>query len=158
MGVGIARHTEYISPLLAVADFIFPGSFSKTLYDNLILDKDKRLISATYSEHSTAAFKTYLSAIREVRNACAHGNVMFGLRLSFGISTGIACPSLKPGTNQSLNGALRVINHMIRQISVNRANDMWDELYKATARLYSKVTYLRTMIEKETGIIVPASI
>ena len=74
------------------------------------------------------------------------------------ICTGIACPSLKPGTNQSLNGALRVINHMIRQISVNRANDMWDELYKATARLYSKVPYLRTMIEKETGIIVPASI
>ena len=83
---------------------------------------------------------------------------MFGLRLSFGISTGVACPSLKPGTDQSLNGALRVLNHMIQQISVNRANDMWEELYKATARLYSKVPYLRTMIEKETGIIVPASI
>jgi len=127
--------------------------------DNLILDKDKRLISATYGEHSTAAFKTYLSAIREVRNACAHGNVMFGLRLSFGISTGIACPSLKPGTNQSLNGALRVINHMIRQISVIRANDMLDELFRATARLYSKVpdTDIRSMIEKETGIIVAAT-
>lgn len=28
MGVGITRHTEYISPLLAVADFIFPCTFS----------------------------------------------------------------------------------------------------------------------------------
>lgn len=150
------HHNKYFgqyAPAWKTMEFIL-----ETLYDNLILDKDKRLISATYGEHSTAAFKTYLSAIREVRNACAHGNVMFGLRLSFGISTGIACPSLKPGTNQSLNGALRVINHIIRQISVNRANDMWDELYKATARLYSKVPYLRTMIEKETGIIVPASI
>ena len=154
------HHNKYFgqyAPAWKTMEFMTMGNL-ETLYDNLILDKDKRLISATYGEHSTAAFKTYLSAIREVRNACAHGNVMFGLRLSFGISTGIACPSLKPGTNQSLNGALRVINHMIRQISANRANDMWDELYNATARLYSKVPDLRSMIEKETGIIVPASI
>ncbi len=156
------HHNKYFgqyAPAWKTMEFMTMGNL-ETLYDNLILDKDKRLISATYGEHSTAAFKTYLSAIREVRNACAHGNVMFGLRLSFGISTGIACPSLKPGTNQSLNGALRVINHMIRQISENRANDMWDELYRATARLYSKVpdTDIRSMIEKETGIIVPTTI
>lgn len=154
------HHNKYFgqyAPAWKTIEFMTMGNL-ETLYDSLLLNNDKRLISATYGEHSTAAFKTYLSAIREVRNACVHGNVIFGLRLSFGISTGVACPSLKPGTNQSLNGALRVINHMIRQISVNRANDMWDELIKSTTILYSKAPGLRPMIEKETGIMIPDEI
>lgn len=68
-------------------------------------------------------------------NACAHGNVLYGLRLSSGIITGAACPSFAPGSNQTFNGALRVIDYLLRQISVNRAKEMWSDLYKVTARL-----------------------
>lgn len=127
----------------------------EALYDNLIFNKDKKLISNEYSEPATKTFKSYLSAIRMVRNACAHGNVIYGLKLENGIITGKACHKFNPGDNQNLNGALKVIDYFIRIISVNRANDMWNELFLATSRLYSKVPSVRPLIEGNTGIIVP---
>lgn len=151
------HHSKYkgkYAPAWKTMEFMTMGNL-ETLYDNLILDKDKKLVSNTYEEPATSAFKSYLSAIRSVRNACAHGNVMFDLKLEAGIKTGVACPSFTPGTNQSFNGALRVIDYMVRKISVNRANDMRDELYTATERLYEKVPSIRPMIEVCTGIILP---
>ena len=129
----------------------------EVLFDKLLLDTDKRLISQKYNEFAITTFKSYLSAIREVRNACAHGNVLYGIRLSSGIISGAACRSFTPGASehQTLNGALRVIDFMLRQISVNRANEMWDELYKVTEGLYSKVPSIRSLIELNTGIVVP---
>ena len=126
----------------------------EVLYSKLIRDADKKLISLRYGEPAISAFKSYLTAIREVRNACAHGNVLYGLHLSSGIISGSACPSFIPGTNQTLNGALRVINFMIRQISVNRANELKAELIRATRRLYAKVPAIRPLIEDSTGIII----
>jgi abortive infection bacteriophage resistance protein len=127
----------------------------EVLYDNLLLDADKRLISKKYNEPAIGAFKSYMSVLREVRNACAHGNVLYDLHLVYGVITGAACPSFAPGTQQTLSGALRVIDFMLRQISTNRAKDMWNELFRATERLYSKVPSIRPLIEQKTGIFVP---
>jgi len=151
----VRHHKKYsgkYAPAWKTIEYMTLGNL-EILYDNLLLDIDKRIISTTYKEPAIATFKTYLSAIREVRNACAHGNVIYGLRLINGIHTGVACPSFSGQSQQTLNGALRVINHMIKQISVNRANDMAKELNDATKRLYSKVPSIRSTIETETGII-----
>lgn len=126
----------------------------ETLYDNLLLDSDKKLISTHYGEPAISAFKSYLSAIREVRNACAHGNVMYGLKLANGIISGKACPISTPGTSQTLNGALRVIDYMLRQISVNRAYEMQQDFARVTRILYEKVPTIRPMIETNTGITI----
>lgn len=155
----IRHHNKYYgsyAPAWKTIEFMTMGNL-EVLYDKLLLDTDKRLISQKYNEFAITTFKSYLSAIREVRNACAHGNVLYGLRLSSGIISGAACPSFTPGSSehQTLNGALRVIDFMLRQISVNRANEMWDELYNATERLYSKVPSIRPLIELNTGIILP---
>lgn len=149
------HHGKYkgkYAPAWKTMEFMTMGNL-ETLYANLLLDKDRKLVSNEYGEPATATFKSYLSTIRAVRNACAHGNVMFDLNLEAGIRTGVACHSFAPGTNQNFNGALRVIDYMIRRISINRANDMWDDLRKATERLYSKVPSVRAMIESATGII-----
>ena len=154
------HHSKYCgsyAPAWKTIEFMTMGNL-EVLYDNLLSDTDKKLISGKYNEFSTSTFKSYLSAIREVRNACAHGNVLYGLKLSSsGIISGAACPSFTPGSSehQTLNGALKVIDFMLRQISVNRANEMWDELYKVTERLYSKVPTIRSLIERNTGIILP---
>jgi len=151
------HHNKYrgmYAPAWKTIEFMTMGNL-EILYDNLIWDKDKKLVSNTYGEPATSAFKSYLSTIRAVRNACAHGNVMFDLKLEAGIKTGVACPSFTPGTSQNFNGALRVIDYLIRRISVNRADDMWNELLLATERLYSKVPSIRQLIESCTGIILP---
>ena len=127
----------------------------EVLYDNLLLDQDKKQIAKIYHEPSISSFKSYLTTIREVRNACAHGNVIFDLSLSKGILAGAACPKFEGGAQQRLNGALKIISYMIRQISTNRNQDMWYELFSATKTLYSKVPSLQPLIEAKTGIIIP---
>ncbi len=149
-----AKYSGKYAPAWKTMEFMTMGNL-EALYDNLIFNKDKKLISNEYSEPATKTFKSYLSAIRMVRNACAHGNVIYGLKLENGIITGKACHKFNPGDNQNLNGAMKVIDYFIRIISVNRANDMWNELFLATSRLYSKIPSVRPLIEGNTGIIVP---
>lgn len=127
----------------------------EALYDSLIWDRDKRLISSHFNELAIATFKSYLTAIRETRNACAHGNVLFGMTLSSGIRTGMACASFSGNEHQTFKGALRVVDYLLSQISVNRKEDMWHELYAATECLYKKTPSIRPIIESLTGIIMP---
>lgn len=151
------HHAKYVgkwAPAWKTIEFMTMGNL-ETLYENLLFDKDKKLISTAYGEPATATFKSYMSAIRSVRNACAHGNVIYGLKLENGIIAGRACGRLTPGDNQSLTGALKVIDYMLRSISVNRANEMWKDLYAATSRLYGKVPFIKPLIEKCTGIVIP---
>ena len=129
----------------------------EVLYESLLLDIDKRLISTRFGEPATGTFLSYMMAVREVRNACAHGNVIWGLTLPNGIKAGVACPSFPAHTQQTFHGALRVIDYLLRQISVNRANDMWNEIYAAARLLYSKSPALETLIETRTGIVLPVN-
>ena len=154
----VRHHDKYYgkyAPAWKTIEFMTMGNM-EALYENLLLDADKRLISIRYNEPAIATFKSYLTALREVRNACAHGNVLYDLHLVSGIIRGAACPSFTHGSHQTLSGVLRVIDFMLRSISVNRANEMWEELYKVTDRLYSKVPIIRPLIEAKTGIVIPA--
>ncbi|MGP1621919.1 MAG: Abi family protein [Candidatus Cryptobacteroides sp.] len=150
------HHKKYegdYAPAWKTIEFMTLGNL-EVLYDSLILNKDKKLISCRYGETAVSVFKSYISAIRELRNACAHGNVIYEFKLVFGILKGIACPSLKPSENQNLIGALQILDYLLRRISVNRANSLQSELRVATIRLYEKVPRIRELIEKNTGIIV----
>lgn len=151
------HHLKYLgqyAPAWKTMEYMTLGNL-EVLYDSLVLDIDKRIISTHFGEPATATFKTYMSAIREVRNACAHGNVLYGMTLTSGIRTGVACSSFPAHTQQTFHGALRVIDYLMRTVSVNRANDMWNEIYAATRLLYSKSPMSQPLIETQTGIILP---
>jgi len=151
------HHRKYscqYAPAWKTMEYMTLGNL-EVLYDSLLLDLDKKLISMRFGEPATATFKTYMMAIREVRNACAHGNVLWDLTLPDGIQSGVACPTFTPHTQQTFHGALRVIDYLLRKVSVNRANDMWDEIYAATKLLYSKAPSLKNIIETRTGIVLP---
>lgn len=151
------HHLKYLgqyAPAWKTMEYMTLGNL-EVLYDSLLLDIDKRIISTHFGEPATATFKTYMSAVREVRNACAHGNVLFGMTLTSGIRSGVACSSFPAHTQQTFHGALRVIDYLMRKVSVNRANDMWKEIYAATRLLYSKSPMLQPLIESQTGIILP---
>lgn len=151
------HHTKYLetyAPAWKTMEFMTFGNL-EVLYDNLILEQDKRLISSKFNVMAIETFKSYLTAIREVRNACAHGNVLFGMTLSRGIRTGEACYHFSGNEHQSFKGALRVVDFLLKQVSVNREKDLWKELYSATLRLYDKTPAIRPIIEAQAGIIVP---
>lgn len=150
------HHVKYsgsYAPAWKTMEFMTFGNL-EILYDNLLSTVDKALISSKYGEPAIATFKSYMSAVREVRNACAHGNVVYEIRLTNGIKTGVACPSFAAGETQNLKGALRVIRYLLGCISKNRLADLENDLQAATKRLYSKVPSMRPMIEKNTGIVV----
>lgn len=151
------RYYGNYAPAWKAMEYMTLGNL-ETLYDGLLSDKDRRIISMHFGEPATSTFRTYSMAIREVRNACAHGNVLWGLTLSKGIRTGVACRSFSGNSQQTFYGALRVIDYLLRQISVNRANDMWNEIYAATRVLYSKAPALKSLIETQTGIVLPVSL
>lgn len=153
------HHKKYIgqyAPAWKTMEYMTLGNL-EVLYENLLLDTDKRIISLHFGEPSIKAFQSYMATIREVRNACAHGNVLWRMRLTNGIRTGVACSSFPPNTHQTFYGALLVIDYLIKRVSINRANDMWEEIYRATNVLYSKAPRLKQLIEKQTGIILSAN-
>jgi abortive infection bacteriophage resistance protein len=127
----------------------------ENLYAKLKYNADKSLISNLFGEPALGVFKNYLSVIREVRNSCAHGNVIVGMSLTNNVQAGAACPTLPIGTQNTFYGALRVIDFILRKVSVNRSNDMWKEIYKATNRLYQISPSLRPLVEQKTGIVLP---
>lgn len=150
------KYTGHYAPAWKTMEYMTLGNI-EVLYDSLLLDADKKIISNHFGEPATATFKTYMMAVREVRNACAHGNVLYELTLTSGIRSGVACPSFPANTHQTFHGALRVIDFLLKKVSVNRAKDMWNEIYKATRLLYSQSPALQSLIEKLTGIILPKS-
>lgn len=150
------HHKKYLgsyAPAWKTMEYMTLGNI-ETLYDNLLWNKDKKLISNRFGEPATGTFKSYLSAIRELRNACAHGKAIFDLKLINGIRTGKA--GTFSGVNRnSIRGILAVVDFLLRAISINRANDMWKEISTATRRLYDKTPSIRPTIETLTGIVTP---
>ena len=151
------HHKKYIgqyAPAWKAMEYMTLGNL-ETLYDKLRFNIDKSTISSKFGEPAINTFKNYLSVIREVRNSCAHGNVIVGMTLTENVKAGAACPTLPIGTQNTFHGALRVVDYLLRQISVNRANEMWNQIYDATRKLYSVSPNLRTLIEEKTGIVLP---
>ncbi len=153
------HHKKYLgayAPAWKTMEYMTLGNL-ETLYDSLILDKDKKLVSNRFGEPATATFKSYLSAIRELRNACAHGKIIFDLRLYNGIRSGKA-GKFSSTNRHSVREALKVVDYMLGNISQNRVKDMWQDIKEAAMRLYERKPELRPTIESLTGIIVEPSV
>lgn len=151
------HHRKYLgnyAPAWKTMEYMTFGNL-ENLYAKLKYNADKSLISNLFGEPALGVFKNYLSVIREVRNSCAHGNVIVGMSLTNNVQAGAACPTLPIGTQNTFYGALRVIDFILRKVSVNRSNDMWKEIYKATNRLYQISPSLRPLVEQKTGIVLP---
>ena len=63
----------------------------------------------------------------EIRNLCAHGNVLFDHTLTQRLTNG---PALKITKNNSfrLYSAIKIILYILKNISISRANDMENEI------------------------------
>lgn len=151
------HHKKYAgqyAPAWKTMEYMTLGNL-EILYDSLVLNKDKKLVSNRFGEPATATFKSYLSAIRELRNACAHGKAVFDLKLYNGIRSGKA-GTFSTADRHTMREALTVVDYILSNISENRVKDMWQEIYAATSRLYEKTPAIRPIIESSTGIMMPA--
>lgn len=156
----IKRHhrrypTDVYAPAWKTMEFMVFGNLT-TLYNSLLLNDDRRLVSQRYGVAQTNVFFDYVEAVRLVRNACAHGNVLFDFNLYTSVNNGPA-GRFTGTTRHNLGVALEVIKFLLKTVSSNRCDELEHDLIKAAQALYEKCPSLEPLIEAKTGIKVPAS-
>ncbi|MDO4368572.1 MAG: Abi family protein [Bacteroidales bacterium] len=116
-----------------------------------IKNEDLKLQIANYfGIKKLVTFENYLELVKELRNTCAHGNVLYDFTPERSIRKG---PAMKKGIgeNQNLNGALRIILFMMKQISENRYNDLIKDIDMLILG-YSKYPVIEDILSSISGL------
>lgn len=126
----IARHhkkykEDTYAPAWKTLEFMTFGSVMK-LYEQLLNVVDKINIANQFGIRQVVTFVSYMHSIRNVRNACAHGSLLYDLKLPARIRRGPANLTIEESGN--IIGALRVVKYIIEQISENRATEMQNSI------------------------------
>lgn len=120
------------------------------LYKDLIWNDDQRLISKRFNINQASTFLSYIDTTRMVRNACAHGLVLFDYRLPMAISKG-PIGALVGEERHNLSGMLKVITYLLGQVSENRVIDMQHEIEQAKQILQEKSLFAYKKMQKIAG-------
>lgn len=114
------------------------------LYEQLKERDDKIFVAHEFGIRQFVTFKSYMHTIRQVRNACAHGQYIYDLKLPHGIRRGPAANA--PSKRYYLIGALRVIKYVMGQVSANRADDMSKQIKSLYEDLCSAFPNIKLLI------------
>lgn len=144
----IQRHhqknpNDRFAPSWKTLEFMTFGAVMK-LYEQLKERDDKILIAQKLSIRQVVTFESYMHTIREVRNACAHGHLLYDLRLPRRINRGPA--HITPQESGNIVGALRVIRYMMAQISTKRADDLSASVKSLYEKLCMEAPNLKPLI------------
>ena len=147
----IARHhKKYINDKFAPAwktiEFMSLGEVCM-LYQNLRLIDDQLLISTHFGVKNTHVFENYLETIRVIRNLCAHGNVLFDLKLRKGIKKGPAFPHQQKN-HYNLWAAIEVISYFLKQVSSTREKEMQRDISVAIQTAQKKFPDIIHLLQK----------
>ena len=123
------HHQKYINDRFAPAwktvEFMTLGNICSLFY-NLKDDNLKRQIASNY-KCSLKVFSNYIETIRVIRNTCAHGACIYNISLAKGIKSTPLVP-ISESKRHNISGVIDVIRHMIGCISVNRLEQMNEEI------------------------------
>ena len=149
----IRRHHKHYksdkyAPAWKTLEYMTLGSIL-TLYADLKLIDDKRLISQKFRINQTVVFENYMEAIRCIRNICAHGAVLYDARMYQLIQSG---PAGKVTLDEShrLGAAIKVLAYLLGKISTNRQHELLIQLNAAYMTAVNKSNSLQNVIEGAT--------
>lgn len=131
------------APAWKTIEFMTFGAVMK-LYSQLNNLADKMNIAHTFGIRQVVTFESYMHTVRYVRNACAHGLVLYDLRLPLAIRRGPA--NHQPANRNNIIGALEVIKYIISRISVARANDLSSDVQSIYNNLCLKSPNLKNLL------------
>lgn len=130
---------DRFAPSWKTLEFMTFGAVMK-LYEQLKEREDKIFIAHKFGIRQVVTFESYMHTIRQVRNACAHGLLLYDLKLPQGIRRGPAANA--PSERYNLIGALRVIKYVMGQVSSNRASELSESiksLYETLCKVSPKL-------------------
>lgn len=134
---------DRFAPAWKTLEFMTFGAVMK-LYEQLKENDDKIFIAHKFGVRQVVTFESYMHTIRQVRNACAHSSLLYGLRLPQAIRRGPA--AYNPSDRNNIIGAIRVISYIIGTISANRADDMSKQIKSLYEDLCSASPNLKPLI------------
>lgn len=134
---------DRFAPAWKTLEFMTFGAVMK-LYEQLKDREDKIFIAHKFGIRQVVTFESYMHTIRQVRNACAHGLLLYDLRLPKAIRRGPA--AYNPAERNNIIGAIRVINYIMGTISANRADDMREQIKSLYENLCSASPNLKPLI------------
>lgn len=150
----IARHHELhrkskFAPAWKTLEFMTLGEI-QTLFENIIRVDDQLAISKTFHVNKTQVFINYIDTVRHLRNICAHGGVLYDMRLAQSIRKGPA-GHFQGKEKNSLFGTLVVTHFLLEQVSENRAKEMWNQVCSLLSGLCVKHSRLQPIVEQTIG-------
>ena len=129
----IKHHSKYpgeFAPAWKVFEFLTFGQIFK-FYTNLKNTELKKQIAGIYGFRDIALLNNYLISLVNIRNICSHNGVLFDFNQPKGI---MRIPNLKyrfkTGNTTNLNASIRLLLFMLSKVSVNRANNLEEDLKK----------------------------
>lgn len=134
---------DRFAPAWKTLEFMTFGAVMK-LYEQLKELDDKIFVAHKFGIRQVVTFESYMHTIRQVRNACAHGLLLYDLRLPQAIRRGPA--AYNSAERNNIIGAIRVINYIMGTISANRANDMSKQIKSLYKDLCSASPNLKPLI------------
>lgn len=134
---------DRFAPAWKTLEFMTFGAVMK-LYEQLKELDDKIFVAHKFGIRQVVTFESYMHTIRQVRNACAHGLLLYDLRLPQAIRRGPA--AYNSAERNNIIGAIRVINYIMGTISDNRANDMSKQIKSLYKDLCSASPNLKPLI------------
>ena len=144
----IRRHhqaypNDRFAPAWKTLEFMTFGAVLK-LYENLKEKEDKIHIANKFGVRQIVTFENYMHTIRQVRNACAHGLLLYDMQLIKAIRKGPAKSSSSERNN--LIGALKVVKYIMSYLSANRVKNMKEELEVLYSKLCQEAPVLKPLI------------
>ena len=143
------RRSKY-APAWKTLEFETLGVIQK-IYEGIHRADDKLPVNRQFNIPNTSVFINYIDAIRQLRNACAHGNIIYDIRLSKSIIPGPA-GNFIGSKRQRLAGLLGITRYMLKQISQDSADEMWKELGSCFMNLFIKQPKLKRIVEDTTKV------
>ena len=131
------------APAWKTLEYMTFGAILK-LYEQLKEPEDKILIAHKFGIRQVVTFENYMHTIRQVRNLCAHGLLLYDMRLPRRINRGPARQT--PQESGNIIGTLRVIKYIIRQVSSNRAAELSESIKSLYETLIIESPNLKPLI------------
>lgn len=124
--------THKFAPAWKTIEFLTFGSVFN-MYKALKNEELKTKISSHYGLKRHYKLQNYLGLTLFVRNACAHGAVIFDLHTPLEIEK-LPTIQFNNDDRHSLDSAIKVIHYLLSQISINRAKDFLNEIEDLIAK------------------------
>lgn len=134
---------DRFAPAWKTLEFMTFGAVMK-LYEQLKERDDKIFVAHEFGIRQVVTFENYMHTIRQARNVCAHGLLLYDLRLPQAIRRGPAAYNSSERNN--IIGAIRVISNIMGTISANRADDMSKQIKSLYEDLCSASPNLKPLI------------